>query len=116
MKIHIDKTETKEKKGLFSSVNVTQIVFKFELNEEEQGIVDKHPDILKIKAMDTQQNGMNFSWNIGSMIAPKVGLLKAYNSGELINYENEINEIAKKLKDHIMSLANSSSGTTVREI
>ena len=116
MKIHIDKKETTEKKGLFSSVKVTQIIFKFELNEDEQLIVDKNPDILKINAMNTRQHGLDFSWNIGSMIAPKIGLLVAYNSGELINYENQINEVAKKLKAHIMSLTNSGTGTTITEI
>ena len=119
MKIHVDKKESKEKTGLFSSANVTEIFVKYELNEEEQAIVNKHPDILKIKAWDYTYRGSEINPSINMIIAKpgKEGLrMVAYNSSELIEYENIINETAKKLKDHIMSLAGSGTGKTVTEI
>ena len=122
MKIHLDKKESTEKTGLFSSAKVTEIYVKFELNDEELAIVNKHPDILKIKAMDYSYKNTDLSPSIKRLIANfmKPGdqgmRIVAYNSSELINYQNVINDTAKKLKDHIISLSGSGSGSSVTEI
>lgn len=114
MKIHIDKKQTKEKKGLFSSVDVTTIDFRYELNEDERAIVEKHPDIRKIKPIPYVHGGLDLSPSVNQMIE-KGWRFVAYNSSELIEYENSIQQAAKQLKAHIESLQGS-TGSTVIEI
>ena len=120
MKINITKNQTEERTGLFKKVQIWEIKAWLELNDEERLLLNQNPDVGKMQFIQYSYKDLDLSPSVKSMTDPKHAAdggwrFVAYSSGEMINRENEINEQAKALKDHLMSLKGA-QGTTVREI
>jgi sulfur relay (sulfurtransferase) DsrC/TusE family protein len=120
VKIHIEKSKSTERQGLLKKVQIWEIHVWYELNEEERELLEMNPDVKKIQAIKYVYKGLDLSPSVGSLTDPKRGKdggsrIVAYSSGEMMNYENALNEAARQLKDHLMSLKGA-EGSSVTEI
>ena len=121
MKIHIDKKQIDDS-GCFgkkdSHYNVT---VHYELNDEERALLEKHPDVKSIKLMEVTWKGIEWGATIEMLTDPvrfnKGGgyTFPVASSGEMLRLESEVNESAKKLKNHLLGLKDS-EGSSVTEI
>ena len=121
MKVHIDKKQNMERAGLLKKVQVWEIYAWYELNDEERTLLEANPDVKKIEVMDYEYKGVtDIGPSVGYLTAPECATkggrrFVAYSSGAMMNYVNALNDGAKQLKDHLMSLKGA-EGSSVTEI
>lgn len=120
MKLHISKVQGEERVGIFKKVPIWEIKAWLELNDEERALLAKNPDVGTIKMIQYEYKDLDLSPSVKAFTDPKNAKngghrLVAYSSGQMMEMENQLNEQAKKLKNHLLSL-NGAAGSTVTEI
>jgi hypothetical protein len=120
MKLHMTKVQGEERVGILKKVPIWEIKAWLELNEEERALLTKNPDVGTIKMIPYEYKGLDLSPSIRAFTDPKHAKdgghrFVAYSSGQMMEMENQLNEQAKKLKGHLLSL-NGAAGSSVTEI
>ncbi|MGB8194505.1 MAG: hypothetical protein WCF67_21415 [Chitinophagaceae bacterium] len=120
MKLHINKEKIEEKGflGMGKTKSWWVVKVNFELNDEERKALKENRKLLDYVPIEHHWTSKNLPQNntIRSLTGTVGASYCADNNAELISLENVITEVARKFKEHLLSLSQAKGGSSTVEL